>query len=83
VIEGDWDWDQTWIVLGLVIYALTFLVGVLFYIPQGKKLQAAVAAGGHSSADAVARAETIARMIWVDVALLLAAVFVMTTKPGL
>ena len=83
VLEGNWDWDQTWIVLGLVIFALTFVIGVLFYIPQGKKLEAAIKAGGHGSAEAVARAGTIASMIWFDLALLLAAIFVMTTKPGL
>jgi uncharacterized membrane protein len=83
VLEGNWDWDQAWIVLGLVIFGLTFVIGVAFYIPQGKKLQAAIQAGGHGSTEAVARASTIASMIWIDLALLMAAVFVMTTKPGL
>lgn len=54
--EGDWGLDQAWIVLGFVIFGLSFLIGVLFYIPQGRKLEAAVTAGGHDSADAVARA---------------------------
>ena len=82
VLEGNWDWGQAWIVLGLVIFGLAFVFGVAFFLPQGKRLQAAVAEHGAEASETGAVMNRIFGAAWVDLALLFAAVFVMTTKPG-
>ena len=83
VLEGGWDWGQTWIVLGLVIFALAFLFGLVFFLPQGKKLHQAIAAHGPDATEVSAVMQRIFAGAWIDLALLFAAVFVMTVKPGL
>ena len=41
VIQSDfYGFDQLWIVLGLVGYALTFLTGLLVIKPRGERLRA-------------------------------------------
>ena len=41
-IEGPWQFDQLWIVLGLAGFAATFLIGVGLIEPEGKRLHAAM-----------------------------------------
>ena len=83
VLEGGWDWGQTWIVLGLILFALAFLFGVAYFLPQGKKLHEAIAAHGPDAAEVTAAMQRIYLGAWVDLTILFAAVFVMTVKPGL
>ena len=49
-IEGPWSFGDLWIVLGLAGYAVSFLVGILFLEPEGKRIHAAMTAGEHARA---------------------------------
>jgi uncharacterized membrane protein len=49
-IEGPWSFGDLWIVLGLAGYAVSFLVGILFLEPEGKRIHAAMAAGEQARA---------------------------------
>ncbi len=80
-IEGPWSFDQLWIVLGLVGYAISFLVGILFIEPEGKRIHAAMEAHGPESPQAafhVRRINVVSRMELVVLYLVIA---VMALKP--
>jgi uncharacterized membrane protein len=78
--EG-WNFGQTWIVLGLALFAGAFIVGAAHQSRVGIAAERAVAAGDD---DAVAR--HLARWWWgmaVIVALLVVATWDMVFKPGI
>jgi uncharacterized membrane protein len=82
VWDGPWELSQTWIWLSLLIFAISFLVGLLVLTPQAKRIGDLVEAEGPESA--AVRAQ-IGRILWisrVDLVLLFAIVFLMVTKPG-
>jgi hypothetical protein len=79
--EGPWGYDDLWIQLGLAAFAASTLIGVLVLGP-GWARAAALAAQG---ADEPEVAERIGRLLvfgWLDVGVVLAAVWVMAVKPG-
>jgi uncharacterized membrane protein len=83
VLEGGWEWDQGWIIAGLVLLGVAFVGGAAYFLPAGKRLQRALASHGEES-EAVGRIIVeIERVALIDLVLLLAAVYVMTAKPGL
>ena len=78
-IEGPWSFGDLWIVLGLAGYATSFLVGILFLEPEGKRIAAAMQAGDTSRAGFhVRRINTVSRMELVVLYLVLGA---MALKP--
>jgi uncharacterized membrane protein len=81
VLEGNWSFGDGWIAAGLGLLIAAFAVGVVFFLPAGKRIGAAVEAHGPESDEAAAEVDRIRVVAWADLALLLAAVFVMTTKP--
>ena len=80
-IEGPWSFDQLWIVLGLVGYAISFLLGILFIEPEGKRIHTAMQAHGPESAEAgfhVHRINVVSRM---ELVVLYLVIGVMALKP--
>jgi uncharacterized membrane protein len=78
-IEGPWSFGDLWIVVGLVGYAFSFLVGILFLEPEGKRIAAAMQAGDDArAAFHVSRINTVSRIELVVLYLVLAA---MALKP--
>ena len=80
-IEGPWSFDQLWIVLGLVGYAISFFVGILFIEPEGKRIHGAMEAHGPESSQAafhVGRINVVSRM---ELVVLYLVVYVMVLKP--
>ena len=80
-IEGPWSFDQLWIVLGLVGYAISFLVGILFIEPEGKRIHGAMEAHGPESPQAafhIGRINVVSRM---ELVVLYLVVYVMALKP--
>ena len=49
--DGPWSFDDLWIVLGLVGFAVGFFTGLLFLKPQAEKMPALVAKYGPTSVD--------------------------------
>jgi uncharacterized membrane protein len=78
-IEGPWSFGDLWIVLGLVGYAFSFLVGILFLEPEGKRIGAAMEAGDQGRAGAmITRINAVSRIELTVLYLVLAA---MALKP--
>ena len=78
-IEGPWSFGDLWIVLGLVGYAVSFLVGILFIEPEGKRIHAAMTAGEHErAAFLIRRINTVSRLELVVLYLVVGA---MALKP--
>ena len=80
-IEGPWQFDQLWIVLGLAGFAATFLLGIGLIEPEGKRLHAAMeqhGPGHPASAKHSARIDALSKL---DLVLLFVVVFDMALKP--
>ena len=78
-IEGPWSFGDLWVVLGLVGYAFSFLVGILFLEPEGKRIASAMQAGDTSRAGFhIGRINTVSRIELVVLYLVIAA---MALKP--
>jgi uncharacterized membrane protein len=78
-IEGPWSFGDLWIVLGLAGYAFSFLVGILFLEPEGKRIAAAMEAGDQARAGFhVGRINTVSR---IELVVLYLVVAVMALKP--
>ncbi|HEU5206989.1 MAG TPA: DUF2269 family protein [Gaiellaceae bacterium] len=41
MINGNWDWDQLWVIFALVTFAASFLTGVLVLSPMAKRIPVA------------------------------------------
>lgn len=82
MLDGEpWDFGRLWVQLGLVLFAAAFLVGALH---QSRTALAAERAAGRGDDDEARR--LLNRWSWgyrIIVLLLVAATWVMTTKPGL
>ena len=78
-IEGPWSFGDLWIVLGLAGYAFSFLVGIGFIEPEGKRIAAAMAAGDQGrAAFHIGRINTVSR---IELVVLYLVVAVMALKP--
>jgi uncharacterized membrane protein len=80
--EADIGFDVTWVWAGQLIWLASFVAGVTFFGPESGRIRKLIAADGWSS-DVVQR--RYARLIVgtrVELALLVAAVVLMVTKPA-
>jgi uncharacterized membrane protein len=80
-IEGPWGFGDLWIVVGLVGWATTFVVGVAGIEPQTKRMQAAVERGGPDDPEAAWRGRRITALNYFDNVLLFLVVADMAIKP--
>jgi uncharacterized membrane protein len=81
VLDGPWSFGDGWILTGIALLVVTFILGVGLIVPASKKLAVAVEGAGVESEDAHARLQVLRTLTWIDLGLLVAAFFVMTTKP--
>ena len=72
----------TWIVLGLVGFGLSFVVGAGFLGPQAKGLAKLIAEHGPDDPAVRAKIRLVVNVSRVDLVILFAVVFVMVTKVG-
>lgn len=83
VIEGPWEFSDAWVSIGLTVWVITFLLGVGFYGPQGKKLAGAIEAdGGVVTAQSTPLLQRIMLVSRIELVLLLIVVIAMVAKPG-
>lgn len=71
---------QTWVVVGLVAIGLSFVLGAGILGPQSARLVAALEERDETALDRLRR---VALVSYADLLILLVAVWVMVTKPGL
>jgi uncharacterized membrane protein len=82
VWDGPWDLGMTWIWLSLVIFAISFVLGVAFFTPESKRIGNQIEAEGPASPAVQVRIARILKLSRFDLVLLFAIVFLMVTKPG-
>ena len=82
-VESGAEFSQLWINLAFIGWGFSFLVGVGYYGPQDKKLQALVAAEGPTAPGVVANVRQALLVNSIEILILLLVVVDMTTKPGL
>ena len=81
VFDGPWDFTRDgWVIAGLVLLAAIFALGLGLILPTGQKV-AALATSNASGAELQQQLGKLRLLSWIDVALLAAAFFFMTTKP--
>ena len=83
VNEAGYEFSQLWITLGFLGWIFSFIVGVGYYGPQDKKLQALVAADGPTAPGVVANVRQALMVNSIEILILLLVVIDMTVKPGL
>jgi uncharacterized membrane protein len=81
VINLHWGWGTSWIVIGLVGYAITFLTGLLVLGPQAKRIGQLIETVGAEAAETQAAIERILLIARVDEGVLLLVVAAMILKP--
>ena len=83
VWESDaWGFGDDWIVIALVLFAVTFLAGIGFFGPEAGRISALVATEGAESPAAQARIRRILILTRIDLVLLFLIVFDMAVKPS-
>lgn len=82
IFESDIGFGPLWVKLGLAIYVISAVAGAVFLGPLYKQVGVLRAERGAGDPELTSRLQRISALSWVDMALLVAAVFVMTVKPG-
>ena len=82
VVESDfWGFGDDWIVIALILFAATFLAGLLFFGPESGRLGKQAELEGPTAPAVQARMQRILALSRADLMLLFLIVFVMSTKP--
>jgi uncharacterized membrane protein len=82
MINLDWSWGQNWIVLGLIAFALSFIVGAGFLGPEGGRIAALIEKEGPNSPAAQARIRRILAISRAELVVLVTVVVNMVVKPA-
>jgi uncharacterized membrane protein len=81
VIDGPWEFDQLWLVLGLVGYLSTFLTGVAVLKPRGDRIAETIARDGGMTPVALAETRRLLALARIDYVTLFLVIAVMAIKP--
>jgi uncharacterized membrane protein len=83
VIDSDfWSFGDDWIVIGLILFAITFLAGALFFGPESGRIKKLIEAEGPTSRAVQARIQRILALSRADLMLLFLLLFDMAVKPS-
>ena len=83
VVEGSWSFGDDWIVIGLVLFGITFLAGIAFFGPESGRLGKLIAEQGLEFPEVQRRLGRILFFSRLDLVLLFLIVFDMAVKPEL
>jgi uncharacterized membrane protein len=82
VVESDfYGFGDDWIVIGLVLFAITFLAGALFFGPESGRLGKLVEAEGPTSPAVQEKLRRLLALTRADLMLLFLIIFDMAVKP--
>jgi uncharacterized membrane protein len=81
VVNLHWGWGTTWIVIGIVGYAITFLTGLLVLGPTAKRIGQLIEVKGPEAPETQAAIQRILLLARVDMGVLLLVVADMVLKP--
>jgi uncharacterized membrane protein len=83
VIDSDvWGFGDDWIVIGIILFAITFLAGALFFGPEAGRLGKLAEAEGPTSAAVLAKLQRLLALTRADLMLLFLIIFDMSVKPS-
>lgn len=83
VIDAEaWGFGDDWIVIGLILFAITFVAGAFFFGPEGKRIGKLAEAEGPTSPVVQARVGRILAFSRPDIVLLFLIIFDMSVKPS-
>lgn len=77
MIDGNWDWDQLWVIFALVTFAASFLTGLLVISPLAKRIPTV----GPTTPAGQALIERLFTILRIDLAFMYAIIFAMVVKP--
>lgn len=80
VEKGNWGYDPWWVQLGFAGWFAAFVISFGFLAPESARIGRLAAAEGPSAAVA-ARVRRLVLVSWLTLVVLVAVVFVMSTKP--
>ena len=81
VADGDWAWDA-WLIFGLVVWAGSFLSGLLYLGPETGRIAKISEERGESDPEALSRRERLLTVGRVELFFLILVVIAMAAKPG-
>jgi uncharacterized membrane protein len=81
MLNLDLTWGQNWIVLGLIAWALSFVLGAGFLGPEGGRIAKVIERDGPESPEAQARIRRILLFSRMELVILLTVVVNMVVKP--
>ena len=83
VIDADfWGFGDDWILIGIGLFAITFLAGTFFFGPESGRIGKLVESEGPSSPVVQARMKRILALSRADLMLLFLIIFDMSVKPS-
>jgi uncharacterized membrane protein len=83
VIESGWNFSDTWILIGIGLFILTSLNGMVFLTPQTKKLKSLIVERSENDKGVQALVKRVTLASRIDLLILIAIVADMVIKPGL
>ena len=83
VIESGWNFSDTWILIGIGLFILTSLNGMVFLTPQTKKLKSLIVERSENDTGVQALVKRVTLASRIDLLILIAIVADMVIKPGL
>ena len=83
VDEAGYDFSDTWVTLGYIGWFISFLFGVGFYGPEGKRRDRVIEERGIQDPAVVKSLNRVLTVAAVDSIIITLVVIDMTTKPGL
>jgi uncharacterized membrane protein len=82
VIDSEfWGFGDDWIVIGIILFAITFLAGALFFGPESGRLGKLAQVEGPTAPAVQLRMQRLIALTRADLMLLFLIIFVMSVKP--
>lgn len=82
VIDGPWSFDQLWIVIGLLGWAVSFVLGFFYFRPEGERIGALVEQHGPAYPEVDRRVHRLNIVDRLQVLILFVVVATMVVKPS-
>src|SRR5580765_8307823 len=81
MVNLDWSWSQNWIILGLIAFGLSFVLGAGFLGPEGGRIAELIERDGPDSPAVQARIRRILTISRGELIVLLIVIVNMVVKP--
>ena len=81
MVNLDWSWSQNWIILGLIAFVLSFVLGAGFLGPEGGRIAELIERQGPDSPAVQARIRRILTISRCELIVLLTVIVNMVVKP--